>query len=169
MITPVSTRYISGVVAHQQKKDAEARTDFETALSLDKIYLPIRYRLADVLATQGDLDGARKVLLDAAKDNPQHGELFAFLGRAEFKQRRYDDAIAHLQQALTSSPQATALYKDLADAYQAKGQNDQAQAARAKAGDGEPVVADPLVTGIYVASKAPATVRVPSSPGWRRY
>lgn len=148
--------YIAGVVSHQQKKDAEARTDFETALSLDKIYLPIRYRLADVLATQGDLDGARKILLDATKDNPEHGELFAFLGRAELKQRRYDDAIAHLQQALKTAPQMTALYKDLADAYQAKGQNDEAQAARAKAGDGEPVVADPLVTGIYVTAKAPA-------------
>lgn len=150
--------YISGVVAHQQKKDAEARTHFQTALSLDKVYLPIRYRLADVLVTQGDLDGARKVLLEATQDNPQHGELFALLGRAELKQRRYDDAIAHLEQALKSTPQATALYKDLADAYQAKGQNDQAQAARAKAGDGEPVIADPLVTGIYMTAKAPPPV-----------
>lgn len=147
--------YVGGVVAHQQKKDAEARTDFETALSLDKIYLPIRYRLADVLAEQGDLEGARKVLLDAIKENPSHGELYAFLGRAELKERRYDDAIAHLQEALKAEPQATALYKDLADAYQAKGQTDQAQAARAKAGDGEPIVADPLVTGIYLAAKAP--------------
>lgn len=152
--------YISGVVSHQLKKDAEARTAFETALSIDKVYLPIRYRLADVLVTQGDLDGARKVLLDATKDNPDHGELFAFLGRAELKQRRYDDAIAHLEQALKTAPQATALYKDLADAYQAKGQNEQAQAARAKVGDGEPVVADPLFTGIYMTAKA-----APRPPG----
>jgi tetratricopeptide (TPR) repeat protein len=144
--------YVSGVVAHQQNKDAQARTDFETALSIDKIYLPIRLRLADLLAAQGDLDGARKMLLDATTDNPDRGELFAFLGRTELKQRRYDDAITHLQQALKTEPQATSLYKDLADAYQGKGENDQAQAARAKAGDGQPVIADPIVTGIYVAS-----------------
>lgn len=149
--------YVSGVVAHQQNKNTEARTDFETALSIDKVYVPIRVRLADLLAAQGDLDGARKILLDATKDNPDHGELFAFLGRTELKQRRYDDAIAHLQQALKAEPQATALYKDLAAAYQGKGDNDQAQAARAKAGDGQPLIADPIVTGIYVASRAPAT------------
>ena len=147
--------YVSGVIAHQQKRDSEARTAFETALSLDKVYLPIRYRLADLLAAQGDLEGARKTLLDATKENPDHPELFAFLGRAELKQRRYDDAIAHLQLALKIAPRTTALYKDLADAYQAKGQNDQAQAAREKAGDGEPIVADPLVAGIYATHGTP--------------
>ncbi len=152
--------YVSGVVAHQLNKNTEARTDFETALSIDKVYVPIRLRLADLLAAQGDLEGARKTLLDATKDNPDHGELFAFLGRTELKQHRYDDAIAHLQQALKTAPQAIALYKDLADAYQAKGDNDQAQAARAKAGDGQPVIADPIVTGIYMTARA-----APPPPG----
>ena len=141
--------YVSGVIARQQKKNIEARTDFETALSLDPKYLPIRYRLADMLADQGDLEGARKMLLDATKDNADHAELFAFLGRAELKQRRYDEAITHLQQALNAAPQASALYSDLADAYQGKGQTAQAQAARAKAGDVAPVIDDPIVAGIY--------------------
>ncbi len=90
-----------------------------------------------------------KLLLDAAKDNADHAELFAFLGRAELKQRRYDEAIAHLQQALNAAPQATALYNDLADAYQGKGQTAQAEAARAKAGDVAPVIDDPIIAGIY--------------------
>ncbi|MBS0486936.1 MAG: tetratricopeptide repeat protein, partial [Proteobacteria bacterium] len=57
--------YLRGVVALAMKRTADARANFEAALALDKVYLPIRYRLSDALIEAGDLNAAHKVLADA--------------------------------------------------------------------------------------------------------
>ncbi|MHB8446582.1 MAG: tetratricopeptide repeat protein [Rudaea sp.] len=146
--------YLRGVVARAQKRNADARADFQAALALDKVYLPIRYRLSDTLIDLGDLDAAHKVLADALPAGDKHASLFAMLGRLEIKQRNYPAAIEHLQQALKLEPQANALYKDLADAYAGQGDAAQAKAAQAKVGATPPSLADPLVTGM-LRSAAP--------------
>lgn len=149
--------YLRGVVAQEQKRDADARADFEAALALDKIYLPIRYRLSDTLIDLGDLDAAHKVLADALPAGDKHAALFAMLGRLEIKQKNYPAAIEHLQHALKLEPQANALYKDLADAYAGQGDAAQAKAAQAKTGATPPNLADPLVAGIFQSAPvAPA-------------
>lgn len=144
--------YLRGVVARTQKRDADARADFEAALALDKIYLPIRYRLSDTLIDLGNLDAAHKVLADALPAGAKHATLFAMLGRLEIKQKNYASAIEHLQQALKLEPQANALYKDLADAYVGQGDAAQAKVAQAKAGSTPPNLADPLVAGLMQPS-----------------
>ena len=141
--------YMRGVVARALKRNADARADFEAALALDKIYLPIRYRLSDTLIDLGDLDAAHKVLADALPAGDKHAALFAMLGRLEIRQKNYGAAIEHLQQALKLEPQANALYKDLADAYAGQGDAAQAKAAQATAGTVPPNLADPLVAGIF--------------------
>lgn len=141
--------YMRGVVARGQKRNADARAAFEAALALDKNYLPIRYRLADTLLDLGDIDGARKVLQAAQKDLPGRAAPWAMLGRLELKQKRYAQAVANLEQALKLEPQANALYRDLADAYTGVGNAESAAAARAKAGDAQPSIDDPLVAGLY--------------------
>ena len=147
--------YVNGVIAREQKRDSDARSYFESALALDKGYPPIRYRLADTLVGVGDLDGAHKVLLDGVQDQNKDAALFAFLGRLELKQRRYGEAIEHLQQALKLAPEATSLNKDLADAY--TGQGDKATAATyaAKAGSTPPPLNDPIIAGIYKRGNEP--------------
>ena len=150
--------YMRGVVARALKRNADARADFEAALALDKIYLPIRYRLSDTLIDLGDLDAAHKVLADALPVGDKHAALFAMLGRLEIRQKNYPAAIEHLQRALTLEPQANALYKDLADAYAAQGDATQAKAAQAKAGAVPPSLADPLVAGIFGRSAPAAPV-----------
>ena len=147
--------YVAGVIAREQKHNADARANFEAALALDTNYLPIRYRLADTLADTGDFEGAKKVLLDGIKDHQDNATLYAFLGRVELKQRRFGPAIEHLQQALKLQPKATALNKDLADAY--TGQGDKATAATfaAKSGDVPPLVDDPIIVGIYKPNTTP--------------
>ena len=147
--------YVNGVIAHQQKRDADARAYFESAFALDKGYLPIRYRLADTLAGMGDLDGARKVLLDGLQQPTKDAALYAFLGRVELKQRRYGDAIEHLQEALKLEPEATALYKDLAEAYTGQGDKTSAATFQAKAGETPPAVNDPIIAGIYKRGDEP--------------
>jgi tetratricopeptide (TPR) repeat protein len=148
--------YLRGVVAQARKSDADARADFEAALALDKVYLPIRYRLSDTLIAMGNLDAAHAVLTGALPAGDKQATLFAMLGRLEIRQKNYPAAIEHLQQALTLEPQANALYKDLADAYAAQGDAAQAKAAQAKAGAVPPSLADPLVAGIFAAPVAPA-------------
>ena len=150
-LSPKDSRwmYLRGVVARAQKLDAEARADFEAAFAQDKLYLPIRLRLADTLTGQGDLEGSRKLLESGTADFKNQSALFAMLGRVEAKQKHYDAAIGHLNEALKIEPTATALYKDLADAYAAQGNAQAAKDAEAKAGTGQPSLADPLVAGMY--------------------
>ena len=147
--------YVSGVIAHDQKRETDARTYFESALALDQGYSPIRYRLADTLAAMGDLDAARKVLLDGLQQPNKDAALYAFLGRVELKQRRYGDAIEHLGQALTMEPQANALNKDIADAYTGQGDKTSAATYQAKAGQTPPTVNDPIIAGIYKRGDEP--------------
>ena len=141
--------YLRGVVARAQKHNSDARADFQAALALDIVYLPIRYRLSDTLIDVGDLDAAHKVLADALPTNKDHAVLYAMLGRLEIRQKNYAAAIKNLQAALKLEPQANALYKDLADAYAGQDDAQQAKAALARAGDTEPNLADPLVAGIF--------------------
>lgn len=150
-LSPKDSRwlYLRGVVARGQKLETDARADFEAALAQDKLYLPIRLRLADTLTAQGDLEGARKLLEAGTADFKNQSSLFAMLGRVEIKQKRYDAAIAHLNEALKIEPVATALYNDIAEAYTAQGNAQAAKDAQAKAGAAQPSLADPLVAGIY--------------------
>jgi len=141
--------YLRGVIARELKQVADARADFEAAFALDQVYLPIRLRLADTLETQGDLDGAHKLLEGGTEKFKDQSALFAMLGRLEIKQKRYDAAIQHLNEALKLEPSATAINADLAAAYTGKGDTAAAQAAQAKVGQGQPSLADPLVAGIY--------------------
>jgi tetratricopeptide (TPR) repeat protein len=141
--------YLRGVIANAQKLPADARANFQAALALDQVYLPIRFRLADTLANMGDTDGAHKLLLEALPKYPDMPVLLAMLGRVELAQKQYGQAIDHLNQALKLEPQANALYKDLAAAYTGQGNAQLAADAKAKAGAMPPDMADPLVAGMY--------------------
>jgi tetratricopeptide (TPR) repeat protein len=144
--------YLRGVVAQAQKHNTDARADFQAALALDQVYLPIRYRLADTLIALGDLDGAHQTLAAALPAHQDQAVLHAMLGRLEIRQKRYGDAIEQLHAALKLEPQADALYKDLAAAYTGQGDAEQAKQAQAKVGPTPPNLADPLVAGIFQPS-----------------
>ena len=141
--------YLRGIIARDLKQNAEARADFEAALKLDEIYLPIRYRLSDTLIDLGDIDGARKVLERTTREYPDQAVAFAMLGQISMRQKRYTDAIENLQRALKLEPQANQLYKTLAEAYTGVGNAAAAKEAEAKAGDVSPRLPDPLVVGLY--------------------
>jgi tetratricopeptide (TPR) repeat protein len=155
--------YLRGVLANTQKRPADARANFEAALALDQDYLPIRYRLADTLIELGDLDGAHKLLDAGLAQRHDIAALPAMLGRLELRQKRYAEAITHLQAALSIEPQANALYKDLADAYTAQGSVQAAKDAQGKVGVTPPSLADPLVAGIF-GTGAPASPPVRGTP-----
>lgn len=149
--------YMSGVLARDLKRNADARADFEAAIALDKNYAPAAYRLADTLVDVGDNEGARKVLQQATQQHADSAPAFAMLGRLELKQKQYAQAVEHLQQALKIEPAANALYEDLATAYTALGKADAAAEAHAKAGVTPPTIDDPLVAGLYTRSAPPVS------------
>jgi tetratricopeptide (TPR) repeat protein len=141
--------YLRGVIARDLKQNVEARADFEAALKLDEVYLPIRYRLSDTLVDLGNIDDARKVLERMIREHSDQAVAFAMLGQISMRQKRYTDAIENLQRALKLEPQATQLYKTLAEAYTGVGNTAAAKEAEAKVGDVPPRLADPLVIGLY--------------------
>jgi len=143
--------YLRGVIARKLKHNEDARTNFQAALERDKIYLPIRYRLADTLVDLGDTAGARKLLEDAAREHADVPVVFAMLGQLALKQKRYADAVDAINKALKLDPQATGLYAYLADAYSGQNNTKGADEARAKAGRGTAALNDPLVAGMLAA------------------
>jgi tetratricopeptide (TPR) repeat protein len=144
--------YLRGVIARDLKRDADARANFEAALAIDKIYLPIRYRLSDTLVDLGDLDAAHQVLERTAREHPKDAVAYSMLGQLDLRQKRYTQAIENLQTALKLEPRANQLYKSLAQAYAGVGNTQGAAEATAKAGDVAPNLADPLVLGMYGAT-----------------
>jgi tetratricopeptide (TPR) repeat protein len=156
-ISPTDSRwyYVRGVIARRLNRNEDAKTNFMIALDHDKIYLPIRYRLADTLIDLNDLAGARKLLDDTAHDNPTQPVVFAMLGQLALKQKRYGDAVANINQAIKLDPKANELYSHLADAYTGQGNAKAADEARAKAGPVTTSLDDPLVAGML--SNSPPT------------
>jgi tetratricopeptide (TPR) repeat protein len=157
--------YLRGMLAREQKQNAEARANFEAALAVDKIYLPIRYRLSDTLVDLGDLDAARKVLESAAREHPDQAVSFAMLGQLELRQKRYTQAIENLTRALAIEPQANQLYKPLAESYAGVGNAQGAKDAEAKAGNVPPTLADPLAIGLYGGAGATGAPALPQLSG----
>lgn len=141
--------YLRGVIASRLKRNDDARANFQAALERDKVYLPIRYRLADSLVANGDTSGARKVLEDASRERADQPIVFAMLGQLALKQKRYADAIDALNKAIKLDPKATSLYANLADAYAGQGNTKAADEARAKAGQGIAELDDPLVASMF--------------------
>lgn len=155
--------YLRGALHALRQQGDAARADFEQALKLDPGYLPIRIAVANSRIAAGNLDGARDVLERA----PRHEQVvpLVLLASIAMKQQRYADAVDALQRALALDPQATQLYARLADAHAAAGDAKAAAQARAKAGEGRPVLYDPLGQRILGEGAAPPVARPAPAAG----
>ncbi len=147
--------YLKGVYLLRENRLADARAQFAAALALDQDYLPIRYRLATAQVASGDLPGARATLEPVFKQRPELAPAPALLGDIALRQKRQADAASLFRTALKADPEATSLYAGLADALAAAGDARGAAEARAKAGPGLAVFADPLVDGIFGGGPRP--------------
>ena len=155
--------YLQGVLAHTQKNPA-ARTYFEHAFQLDPNYVPIRVAYATSLMEQNADDRALKLLDEYLSKNPDQPKVFAMKGEIALKQRRYAEAAAALQQALKLDPGADKLYTELAQALQGQGDSAGAGAARAKAGETPPRLADPLAVSLLEPLATPDAAPNAGSP-----
>lgn len=152
--------YAQGLVARARKRNAEADAYFKRAFALTPNYLPIRVILASSQLEKGDLEGARKLLADFIAWSTSEALPYAMLGDIALRQKRYAEAIEHFNQALKLAPSATKVYAQLADAYAGAGDAKAAAEARAKAGDGAPPMADPVMLGMLNLT-APGAAKPP--------
>lgn len=148
--------YARGVLALAMRQDAAATGYFERAFSLNKNYLPMRTALANQKIASGDLDGARTLLADYTARHHDQAVPYAMLGDIALRQKRYPDAIEQFNQALKLAPEATRLYKPLAEAYAASGNAKAAADARAKVGTTAPLLQDPIGSRLLAAESTPA-------------
>jgi len=156
LIVPQDDRwvYLLGVLARNQNRNADARRLFDRAFKLNAMYLPTRMALVGELLRAGELDRARQLLDEAAKMHPGQPAPLAVLADIAYRQQRFADAIANLEQAIRSDPQANALYAALARAQEGAGNASAAREAGAKAGNVPPRLDDPLVQRILPVVEA---------------
>jgi tetratricopeptide (TPR) repeat protein len=148
--------YLRGVFQWQSGDPTGARPFLEQALKLDEVYLPIRYRLAELQLVQGDNGAALRTLQPIIAAHPDQAHAFTLAGEAAMNERRYRDAVANYEKALKAEPRANLLYARIADARTALGDAAGATAARAKAGKSSTSFNDPMLESLYAPS--------PSSP-----
>jgi tetratricopeptide (TPR) repeat protein len=154
--------YSQGIVARMQKQNAAAQQYFEKALAIDQDYLPMRMAVVNSRLEQGDLEGAKKLLVDYTARNPKDAVSYATLGEIALKEKRYAEAVDATNKALANDPKATKLYAQLADAYTGAGNAKAAADARAKAGNGVPELGDPILLGLVKTEVTPAAGTQPA-------
>lgn len=153
--------YAQGIVAHAQKREAEARDYFRKAFELSPDILAVRVAYANARMEQGDLAGARAMLSEYTAHNATQAVPFALLGDIALREKKYAAAIEQYTLALKADPKATKLYASLAEAQRLAGDAKAAADARAKAGDGVPALPDPI--GVRFAGPLPAAAASPAA------
>jgi tetratricopeptide (TPR) repeat protein len=143
--------YLDAVVLQRLARHVDAAARFEAALRRSPAYLPARVKVAEALLDAGDLERAQRAF-DALRGEPAAGPAAALgLGRIAAAEGRHDEAVAHLERAVTLFPEWGAAYYALALSYRALGRRDDAQRAlerHAQYGARWPAVDDPVLATV---------------------
>lgn len=119
--------YYAGYLAMMAGRTDRALEYLKTAQQINPDYPPLYLRLGKVWLDRGELTKARGAL-ERIADEP--GLLVIanyYLGQIDVQERRYGDAVTHLERALAADPGATGVHYPLAQAYHALGQEDLAR------------------------------------------
>lgn len=87
-----------------QQRTAEAQTDLEACIRLYPNNLLARLRLATVLMAREDLDGARRMLDQAAEHDPDSSEVHCYRGELHFARGELEDAKAEFEEGMKCDP-----------------------------------------------------------------
>ncbi|SDU31340.1 tetratricopeptide repeat protein [Halopseudomonas salegens] len=94
----------SALLRLDQGRAGEAESLWGQALQRDPLHTGSRLNLADLLRAQGREAAAQRLLQEGLTLNPEDGLLYYALGLSLVRQQRYDEALAHLQQAYQLRP-----------------------------------------------------------------
>jgi tetratricopeptide (TPR) repeat protein len=91
-----------GMALAALERSAEARTQFEQSIALTPLQIESSFRLGLLDLDSSDLNAAAKNLRLVLERDPKHAGALAALGRVEFEQKHYPEAVDLLQRAIAS-------------------------------------------------------------------
>lgn len=147
--------YYAGYLAMLAGRPEQAIEDLQRARGLDPGYAPLNLRLGKVMLDTGRLEEAQ-VLLEAIADQPGLEAAVAFhLGQIASLQRRYVQAVDWFERSLSVDPAPSGVRYQLAQAYRALGDDEQARRHLGGAGidTGSPAASDPLIAALEAVTR----------------
>jgi tetratricopeptide (TPR) repeat protein len=139
--------YLEGIALHRAGQAAAARHAWQSALTRDPNYAPLRLRLARSALEAGHTDAAQDFLADAratATGQELAGEIA--LARGQVK-----EAVTAFTRALELAPQANWLHVRLAVAYGKAGDKQKAREHLKARGTRRPEISDPVLEAVSAA------------------
>jgi tetratricopeptide (TPR) repeat protein len=124
---------LSGAVAFLDGKMAQAAGAFHASEKIRPAKEGDRFTLAMALVKLDDDGEARTVLTGLAHERPASAIYWYWLGRLDYDQRRYAEAVENLRQALAREPTSARAWDSLGLAWDMQGQMEEARKAFAKA------------------------------------
>jgi tetratricopeptide (TPR) repeat protein len=145
--------YYAGYLAMMTGNNDRALALFEAARALDPHYPPLYLRLGKVHLDRSELAEAKADLERIAEVPGLAAAAQVYLGQIANLERRFTDAVAHLNKTLELDPKATEAHWPLAQAYRALGDNDQARGHMALVEPRTPPAKDPLLEQLQGAAQ----------------
>lgn len=145
--------YYAGYLAMMVGNTARAVDYLQAAQAIDPGYPPLYLRLGKVWLDRSELAKARAAF-EKIVDRP--GLAVAanyYLGQIANLERRYQEAVAHLEKALAANPAATEAHYPLAQAYRALGKNELSREHLSRFEARTPDAEDPLLEQMQGAAK----------------
>jgi len=108
---------------------APAVTAFQQASAIAPLTEPDSFTLAMALVKLGDDASARAALMRLSEKRPDNAIYIYWLGRLDYDQRRYQEAVAKFEKATKLDPQSARAWDSLGLAFDMQGQTQQAHDA----------------------------------------
>jgi tetratricopeptide (TPR) repeat protein len=118
---------LSGAIAFLDGKMAQAVKDFRAAENIQAAKDSDRFTLAMALVKVDDEEAARGVLSSLSRDHPNSAIYWYWLGRLDYDQRRYREAVEKLDRAVKLDPKAARGWDSLGLAWDMQGHMEQAR------------------------------------------
>jgi tetratricopeptide (TPR) repeat protein len=145
--------YYAGYLAMMAGRTDRALEYLKAAQEINPGYPPLYLRLGKVWLDRGELARARAAL-ERIADEP--GLLVIanyYLGQIDVQERRYREAVTHLEKALAADPGATGVHYPLAQAYHALGKDELARQHLGQFEVRRPAAMDPVLDQLQGAVK----------------
>jgi tetratricopeptide (TPR) repeat protein len=136
--------YYLAYVQQQRGRLEDAAAAYVNALALETS-APALYHLAEIFQEQGRPHEARVLLGRILDGGARVPAADALLGQIALSEKRFREAVAHLQEALKQVPRAGRLHYSLGLAYRGLGELDEAQKELSAAGSIGVRITDPLI------------------------
>jgi tetratricopeptide (TPR) repeat protein len=145
--------YYAGYAAMMSGRTDQALEYLEAARAIDPDYPTVYLRLGKVRMDRDELAEARADLEHIADTSGLVTAANYYLGQIANLERRYEDAVVHLEEALAADPGATEVHYPLAQAYRALGKDELARDHLSRFQLKTPGAKDPLLEQLQGATK----------------